>query len=228
MGAFVVRSALIAAFGLTFAPATLAQERPTNFVDAASAIPDLAVEMRYLGSNNFVGRRIDGYEKPICYLTREAVVALAAVARDLRAEGLGLKAFDCYRPARAVRHFVRWGRDLSDQTRKAEFYPEVEKRDLFREGYISQRSAHSRGSTIDLTLIRLADGRELNMGTPFDYFSPRSWPSDRSVARTAQQNRALLAQAMRRRGFAGYRKEWWHFTLRGEPYPKTYFDFPVR
>src|SRR5262249_23023984 len=163
-----------------------------------------------------------------CLLTLQAAAALANVARDLAAQGLGLKAFDCYRPARAVVHFVRWARDLRDTATKTEFYPDVDKRTLFRDGYIAAYSGHSRGSTIDLTVVRLAGGTELNMGTPFDLFSPRSAPSNASVGAEARANRALLAQAMRRGGFYAYGKEWWHFTLRGEPFPSTYFDFPVK
>ena len=204
------------------------QERPDAFVDAATVVPGLIVEARYFGSHNFVGGRIDGYERPLCLLSRPAAAALAQVARDLEPRRLVLKAFDCYRPARGVRHFVRWARNVGDTAHKAEFYPEIDKRDLFRLGYIAAQSGHSRGSTIDLTLARASDGREVDMGTPFDFFSPRAWPSDRSVSAEARENRTLLAQAMRRRGFMAYNKEWWHFTLRSEPYPHTYFDFPVR
>jgi D-alanyl-D-alanine dipeptidase len=212
---------------LLTAPA-VAQERPARFVDAATVVPGLKVEMRYFGSNNFVGRPIDGYEKPLCLLTREAAAALAQVARDLEPRGLGLKVFDCYRPVRAVAHFVRWARNISDVARKAEFYPDTDKRSLFRDGYIASYSRHSSGSTLDLTLIRLADGGELDMGTPYDFFSPRAWPSSRAVGAEAQANRAMLADAMRRRGFRPYAKEWWHFTLRNEPFPNVAFDFPVR
>ena len=147
---------------------------------------------------------------------------------DLEPRGLTIKVFDCYRPERAVAHFVRWARDLKDEKMKAQFYPEVDKSELFNEGYIAARSGHSRGSTADLTLARRSDGKELDMGTPFDFFSPLSWPSDRHVSAEAQANRALLAQAMRRRGFMSYHKEWWHFTLRGEPFRDRHFDFPVR
>ena len=223
----LVLQALVTLYGLASVSAQ-AQQRPAAFVDAAAVVPGLVAEMRYLGPNNFVGRPIDGYERPICLLTREAAAALAAVARDLEPRGLALKVFDCYRPVRAVAHFVRWAQNIADVARRAEFYPGVDKRTLFRDGYISSRSGHSRGSTVDLTLIRRADGRELDMGTPFDFFSPRAAPSDRTVRPEAQQNRALLAQAMGRRGFRPYSKEWWHFTLRGEPFPHSYFDFPVR
>jgi D-alanyl-D-alanine dipeptidase len=208
-----------------------AEQRPAAFVDAAALIPGLVVEMRYAGSHNFVGVPVDGYDKPVCLLARPAAVALAQVQRDLSAQKLGLKVFDCYRPARAVAHFIRWARDVRDTKAKAEFYPAVDKRDLFRLGYISPQSGHSRGSTVDISLVRLADGAEpveLDMGTPFDTFSPRSWPSDASVSAEARRNRALLADAMRRHGFVRYVKEWWHFTLGNEPFRGTYFDFPVR
>jgi D-alanyl-D-alanine dipeptidase len=218
----------LAALFVAIASGAPAQERPAGFVDASAVVPGLFVEMRYSGSHNFVGRPIEGYDRPVCLLTRQAATALAQVAHDLQPRGLALKVFDCYRPVRAVGHFMRWARDLADVARKAEFYPEVDKRTLFRDGYIAARSGHSRGSTVDLTLARLADGRELDMGTPFDFFSPRAWPSDTQVSAQAQQNRKLLAQAMRHRGFAAYHKEWWHFTLRDEPYRDRYFDFSVR
>ena len=218
-----------AALALAMAPhAADAQRLPSGFVDAASVVPALAVDMKYLTGDNFIGRPIDGYERPVCYLTREAAEALAAVARDLAPQGLALKAFDCYRPQRAAAHFVRWAHDLDDNARQAEHYPQVDKRHLFRDGYIAARSSHSRGSTVDLTLVRRSDGRALDMGTRFDFFGRQSWPSDRSVSPEAQKNRRLLARAMSRRGFAPYAKEWWHFTLRDEPFPRTYFDFPVR
>ena len=214
----------------------VAAQMPAGFVDAATVVEGLDVDMRYFGDDNFVGARIDGYEAPRCILMRRAAAALALVQQDLAAQGLGLKVFDCYRPVRAVAHFVRWARDIKDVKRKADFYPDVDKRHLFRLGYISNRSGHSRGSTVDLTLVRLrrrhaplarAD-RELDMGTRFDFFGPQSWPSSRAVSAEAQANRKLLATAMSRGGFRPYEKEWWHFTLRGEPFPHAYFDFLVR
>jgi D-alanyl-D-alanine dipeptidase len=226
------RAAIVVAIVLTLALEAFAEprneQRPGTFVDAATMAPGLIVEARYATAHNFVGRPIDGYEKPLCYLTRPAATALAEVVADLAPHGLTLKVFDCYRPQRAVAHFVRWARNPDDQKMKAQFYPHVDKRTLFRDGYIAARSGHSRGSTLDLTIANRADGKELDMGTPFDFFSPHSWPSDRNVPAAAQRNRALLAQAMRQRGFRPYDKEWWHFTLRHEPYPETYFDFPVR
>jgi D-alanyl-D-alanine dipeptidase len=214
---------------LTAATSALAtvQDRPASFVDVAAVVPSLVAEMRYAGTHNFVGRRIDGYTAARCLLTRSAAEALAEVARDLAPRGLVIKVFDCYRPARAVANFVRWARDLNDTAGKAEFYPNVDKRTLFQDGYISSRSGHSRGSTLDLTLARVGDG-ELDMGTPFDFFSPQSSPAAVGVSAEAKANRALLATAMRRRGFRPYIKEWWHFTLGAEPFPNTYFDFPVQ
>ena len=224
---FAVRGSLVAALLAGVSHAALAQERPAAFVDVATVVPGLAVEARYAGSHNFVGRPIDGYQASRCFLTQAAATALAEVARDLAPRGLVLKVFDCYRPVRAVTNFVRWARDLNDTAGKKEFYPDVDKRTLFRDGYISARSGHSRGSTLDLTLAH-ADGQQLDMGTPFDFFSPRSWPGASDVSPEAKANRALLAGAMRRRGFRPYDREWWHFTLVHEPFPDTYFDFPVR
>ncbi len=228
---FAIRHSLMmtfaAALAVTLSSPAAAQERPNSFVDAATVVPGLMTDMRYAGAHNFVGRPIDGYQKPRCLLTREAAAALADVARELAPRGLVIKAFDCYRPVRAVADFERWARDLGATAAKAEFYPNVDKSTLFRDGYIAARSGHSRGSTIDLTLAR-ADGRELDMGTPFDFFSRRSWAAATEIGGAAKENRALLSAAMRRHGFRPYEKEWWHFTLAHEPFPATYFDFPVR
>jgi D-alanyl-D-alanine dipeptidase len=204
-----------------------AEPRHASFVNAAEVVSGLLVDIRYFGGHNFVGRRVDGYEAPVCLLTRQAATALAAVQRDLATVGLGLKVFDCYRPVRAVAHFVRWARDPADQSGRAEFYPAVDKRNLFREGYIAARSGHSRGSTVDVTLVR-ADGAEVDMGSPFDFFGRQSSRDDRSVPKEARAFRLLLAAAMMRRGFRPYAREWWHFTLAHEPFPERYFDFPVR
>lgn len=226
---FAIRYSLFA--GLAFyAQAAAAQQRPADFVNAATVVPGLVVEMRYAGSHNFTARPVDGYEAPHCLLTRQAANALAEVAGDLAPRGLVIKVFDCYRPVRAVANFVRWARDLDDRAAKAEFYPNVDKATLFRDGYIASHSGHSRGSTMDLTLAKTdgAGPRELDMGTHFDFFSPKSWTADRTINPAQHANRMLLATAMGRRGFRGYDKEWWHFTLRGEPFPKTYFDFPVQ
>ncbi len=222
-----VRYSLVGALLATIGSYAFGQERPAAFVDAATVVPGLILDMRYAGSHNFVGRPIDGYDAPRCLLTKAAADALAEVARDLAPRGLVLKVFDCYRPTRAVANFVHWARDFDDDVGKKEFYPDVDKRTLFQKGYISSRSGHSRGSTVDLALAR-ADGHELDMGTPFDFFSPLSWPAAAGVSGEAKANRALLAAAMRQRGFRPYQKEWWHFTLSHEPFPDAYFDLPVK
>ena len=214
--------------GALLVPARAQAPLPSGFVDAADVVEGLVVDMRYFGTDNFVGDRIDGYERPRCLLTAQAARALAAVQRDLAPRGLGLKVLDCYRPTRAVAHFVRWARQVNDVRKKAEYYPDVDKRDLFKLGYIAYRSGHSRGSTVDLTLVRRSDNAELDMGTRYDFSGRQSWLSDRSVSSEAQRNRALFVAAMNRRGFTAYSKEWWHFTLANEPFPDTYFDFPVR
>lgn len=205
-----------------------APARPADFVDAADGAPGLRVEMRYAGSHNFVGRPVDGYAAPVCLLTREAAEALAAVQTELAESGLGLKVFDCYRPQRAVAHFARWARNLGDQSTKAEYYPNVDKSQLFALGYIAERSGHSRGSTVDVTIVDLTSGAEIDMGSPYDLFDPRSWPSDQSVSIEERANRMRLQEVMQRHGFRPLREEWWHFTLNAEPYPDTYFDFIVR
>ena len=207
--------------------ASIAQALPAGFVYVDEAIPKAVIDARYAGSNNFVGVPVDGYRVRRVVLSDAAVTALKQVAAALEPFGLGIKVFDGYRPQRAVDHFVRWAADLKDQRTKAEYYPRVAKENLFRDGYIAEKSGHSRGSTLDLTLINLADGVELPMGTPFDFFGPESWPSYRDLDPAARANRALLQQAMVRFGFRPLREEWWHFTLGNEPWPDRYFDFPV-
>ncbi|MEZ6030977.1 MAG: M15 family metallopeptidase [Hyphomonadaceae bacterium] len=200
----------------------------SGFVDAAQAVSGLAVEMKYFSDDNFVGRPIAGYEAPICLLTTEAAAALSQAQASAGAFGLGLKVFDCYRPRRAVADFVMWAKNLSDQTRKTVQYPNVDKSRLFELGYIAERSGHSRGSTLDLTLIDLATGAELNMGSGYDLFDTLSWPSDPRPGPQARANRMLLQTLMTGAGFRPLKEEWWHFTLNGEPYPETYFDFAVK
>lgn len=202
---------------------------PGGFVEVRDAVPGAVVELRYLGPDNFVGEPIDGYAADRCYVTVEAARALGRVQHELAHFGLGLKVFDAYRPQRAVDHFVRWAGDLDDTRMKARYYPDVAKENLFRDGYIAARSGHSRGSTVDLTLVAL-DGREpveLDMGTPWDYFGPRSWPASLEVTPQQRANRMLLQSLMVKHGFRPLAEEWWHFTLEDEPFPDTYFDFVV-
>ena len=205
-----------------------AQERPKDFVNAADVVPGLVVEARYAGYFNFVGKPIDGYEAPVCLLTRPAAEALAKVQASLKPFGFGLKVYDCYRPARAVAEFVRWAADPEDTRMKPEFYPDLDKSELFPKGYIAEKSGHSRGSTADLTLVTLPAKVEVYMGTGFDFFSERSWPDDAEQPTEARANRLMLSSVMQLHGFKPYPYEWWHFTLADEPYPDTYFDFPVK
>ncbi|GAB4259607.1 MAG: M15 family metallopeptidase [Methylomicrobium sp.] len=204
---------------------------PAGFVYADEVIPDLVVELLYFGDDNFVGARIDGYLAPKAILTRPAAEALLQVQQALREFGLGLKLFDAYRPQRAVEHFVRWASDIEDVKTKPEYYPDLDKKSLFEQGYIADRSSHSRGSTVDVTLVSILPetfGEELDMGTRFDFFGPESWPSYRDALPRQRAHRMLLQTVMTKYGFVPYREEWWHFTLRDEPFPDRYFDFPVQ
>jgi zinc D-Ala-D-Ala dipeptidase len=202
-----------------------------GFVYADEMIPDLRLDLRYAGTHNFVGEPIDGYRKARCIMTEEAAQALKKVQEELRPFGLGIKVFDAYRPQMAVDHFVRWAGNVQDVRMKAEFYPDVDKRDLFKDGYIAAKSGHSRGSTVDLTIVSLGggdEGRELDMGSAFDFFGRSSWPDSLQVAATPRAHRLLLRMVMEKHGFKPYPQEWWHFTLKGEPWPETYFNFPVQ
>ena len=200
---------------------------PSGFVVLADHVPDILQEIRYHSSYNFIGERIDGYEEPCALLTAEAARALKAVSNELIVQGYRLKVFDAYRPARAVKHFVFWGLEDQDVRMKPYFYPGLQKQELFSQGYIAKRSSHSRGSTVDLTLLDMATGKELDMGGPFDLFSEVSHSNYRGITEEQYENRMKLRHAMLRGGFLPINCEWWHFTLEHEPYPDTYFDFPV-
>ena len=199
----------------------------SGFVLLADYVPGILQEIRYHSTYNFIGDRIDGYEEPCALLTKEAARALKNVSNELNVQGYRLKVFDAYRPACAVRHFVLWGIDDLDLRMKPFFYPELEKQELFQKGYIASRSSHSRGSTVDLTLLDMKTGKELDMGSPFDWFSEASHPDYAGVTEEQHENRMLLRSAMLRNGFLPFDCEWWHFTLADEPYPEVYFDFPV-
>ena len=199
----------------------------SDFVEVTEVIPDAILEIRYYSTYNFVGARIDGYERPLALMTRQAADSLKAVSDELKARGYRLKIWDTYRPQRAVNHFIRWAEDVQDTAMKAIFYPMVDKSLLFEQGYIYARSSHSRGSTVDLTLLEAATGKELDMGSPFDWFGVESHPDYRCPLYRQSENRLILREAMLRHGFEGIDSEWWHFTLKNEPYPDTYFDFPI-
>jgi zinc D-Ala-D-Ala dipeptidase len=222
---------------------------PAQFVAMDRVDSTVQQDMRYATRHNFVGRRIAGYREPVCILTRRAARGLHRAQLRLRRDGYGLRVYDCYRPTRAVDQFARWAGNPADQKMKPEFYPHVDKRRAFALGYIAHRSGHSRGSTVDLTLVRLPakappawDGRlrscaaryrkrfrdgSLNMGTSYDCIDPRAHTFDPRIRGRAHRNRLRLRRAMEQAGFAPYDNEWWHFTLRGEPYPEQYFNFPV-
>jgi D-alanyl-D-alanine dipeptidase len=227
------------------------QAPPGAFVSLHDVAPSIIVEMRYFTAHDFMGRRVPGYHENVCLLTRRAATALARVQKVVRAEGYTLKVYDCYRPQRSVDAFVRWGKDLSDQRMKREFYPRVDKRRVFKEGYIASRSGHSRGSTMDLTLVRLPARRQgryhrgdrlrdcagprrrrfrdntIDMGTGYDCFDPLAHPFNARIRGRRRANRLRLREPMIAAGFKGLPTEWWHFTLKDEPYPDTFFDFPM-
>jgi D-alanyl-D-alanine dipeptidase len=240
---------------LTFAAAApaAAQERPRGFVELDNVDPTILHDMRYLTRHNFMGRRVNGYRDPVCILQRRAARALSKAQDALRPKGLSLKVYDCYRPQRAVDQFVRWAANPADDKMKREFYPHVDKSRLFDDGYIASRSGHSRGSTVDLTLVRLPAAHQprwtrkrfglvpcyaprrkrypdnsVNMGTAYDCFDPRAHTLAPRITGRPRRNRLLLKRTMEAAGFEDYANEWWHFTLADERYPDRYFDFPVQ
>jgi D-alanyl-D-alanine dipeptidase len=225
---------------------------PPGFVYLKTVDPSILQDMRYAGYHNFIGKPIVGYESGECILTRAAATALAKVQAELKKSNLSLKVYDCYRPQMAVNEFIRWSKKPNDQQMKMEFYPNVNKIDFFRLGYAAQKSEHSHGSTVDLTLVAIptppsadyhsgdklvscfaAYGKRfgdnsIDMGTGFDCMDPRSFSASRAVSQIAHANRMQLRHIMQQYGFSPYGKEWWHFTLKNEPFPSTYFNFPVK
>ena len=199
-----------------------------GFVSVGDMIPDILLDIRYYSAFNFIGERIDGYEEPAALLTREAALALKAVSDEALPLGLRLKVFDAYRPQKAVDHFMRWAKDPADDRMKAYFYPDLEKKEIIPQGYIAEHSGHSRGSTVDLTLFDMASQRDLDMGGTFDFFGERSHADYAGVSEAQRANRMLLQGLMVKHGFRPLAEEWWHFTLEDEPWPDTYFTFPVR
>lgn len=202
---------------------------PDGFVYVDEVIPSIQQDLRYFGNNNFVGRPIYGYRANRAILTKSAASALRAVQEELSPFGLGLLVFDAYRPQEAVDDFVAWSKDLSDTKTKSIYYPRVPKESLFAQEYIAERSGHSRGSTVDLTIVsKNAPFEPLDMGTRFDFFGPESWPTYAGISLQQRANRLLLQSIMVKHGFNPYPQEWWHFTLRNEPFPNTYFNFLVQ
>ncbi|WP_313401390.1 M15 family metallopeptidase [Stenotrophomonas sp.] len=200
-----------------------------GIVDVTTLAPDIALDIRYAGSDNFTGRVVPGYEAPRCYLLQPVAQALARVQRGLRAQGYRLQVFDCYRPVHAVQAFVAWVHDANDQIAKPRYYPNVDKRQLL-DGYIAETSGHSRAATVDLGVLdcRAGSCTALDMGTGFDRFDPMAHTASPQISSVQKQNRQLLLDAMQAQGFANYPMEWWHYTFKPEPTPGTSYDFPVR
>ena len=203
-----------------------------GFVYVSNIIPDLVVDLRYFTTNNFMGMKVDGYEANVAILSKAAAIALSKAADELREKGYVIKVYDAYRPQKAVDHFVRWAK-TSDQRNKKDYYPDFSKTSLFPT-YIARKSGHSKGSTIDMTICDKKTGEEVDMGGHFDYFGRPSHPSftgkysGGEVTQQHKKNRMMLRNVMVRHGFKPYDSEWWHFTLKNEPYPSTYFNFPVK
>lgn len=203
-------------------------EKPNSFVYIKDIIPNAVIDLRYYGENNFVGAPIDGYLAPNPVLTKNAVIALKKVQDELNLYSLGIKIYDAYRPQTAVDHFKRWAQDPKDTKMKAEYYPDINKSEIHTYGFIAHKSGHSRGSTVDLTIVDLNTGEELDMGSSFDFFGNISASEFKNLTAEQRSNRILLRSIMEKNGFKHYKAEWWHFTLNNEPYPDTYFDFPVQ
>ncbi|MCL7763315.1 M15 family metallopeptidase [Polaribacter sp. Z014] len=203
------------------------QKLPDGFVYLSDLDKSIQLELRYFSNNNFIGKPIDGYHKNCIIVTKASANALIKVQQSLRKKGLSLKIFDAYRPQQAVNHFVRWAKVLEDTLMKSVYYPDVPKSQLFKRGYIASKSGHSRGSTVDLTIVNTKTGKELDMGSSFDYFGNKSHYLSKIITPEQQKNRMLLRNIMAKYNFRPYNNEWWHFTLRHEPFPTTYFNFPI-
>ena len=204
-----------------------AQKLPKNFVYLEDIAPSIRIELRYFSNNNFIGKPIDGYNSNSLIITEETAKSLKIIQQELLQKELSLKIFDGYRPQKAVNHFVRWVQVLKDTLMKAQYYPKVKKNNLLKNGYIAERSGHSRGSTIDLTIINIKTGKALDMGSAYDFFGIQSHPLYQNISKKQKNNRMLLRNIMLNHGFKPYKNEWWHFTLKKEPFPNTYFTFPI-
>jgi len=200
---------------------------PSDFVLLSDAVPDAILEIRYYSTYNFIGDRIDGYEEPLALLTKEAAASLRSASDDLVEQGYRLKVFDAYRPQKAVTNFKKWAEDAEDTRMKEYFYPDLDKSELFPRGYIAAHSGHSRGSTVDVTLFDMKTDNEVDMGGTYDFFGEISHPEYRGITEEQYANRMILRKAMVDNGFEPIEEEWWHFTLKDEPYPNTYFTFPI-
>ncbi len=212
---------------IIFSTNTLNAQLPKGFSYVKDIDSSIQSELRYCSDNNFIGSSIEGYREDVLITSTKTANALKKAQTEFKLKGYSLKIFDAYRPQTAVNHFGRWARKTNDTLKKQEYYPGLNKRNLFKLGYISSKSGHSRGSSVDLTLVDLKTGKELDMGSPFDYFGKTSHIVNNSLTEEQKNNRSLLLTIMSKNGFRAYKNEWWHFTLRNEPFPKTYFDFPI-
>jgi zinc D-Ala-D-Ala dipeptidase len=204
------------------------QKLPEGFVYLTDVDASIQKELRYLSNNNFIGKPIEGYINDCIIVTKLAAKALKTIQEKLKKDGLSLKIFDAYRPQQAVDHFVNWAKVLNDTVMKQQYYPKVPKSQLFNLGYIASKSGHTRGSTVDVTIVDLKTGKELDMGSPYDFFGTKSHPFYRKISEKQKENRMLLRRMMLKNGFKPYDNEWWHFTLKDEPFPKTYFNFLIQ
>jgi D-alanyl-D-alanine dipeptidase len=205
-----------------------AQKLPKAFVYLEDIAPTIQIELRYFSDNNFIGKPIPGYKNNRLIITEETAKSLKKIQQELLKRALGLKIFDGYRPQEAVDYFVKWSKQLNDTLMKRQYYPKVAKSNLLKSGYIASKSGHSRGSTIDLTVIDIKTGKELDMGSTYDFFGIQSHPRYQNISDKHKKNRMLLRKVMLANGFKPYENEWWHFTLKKEPFPDTYFKFPVK
>lgn len=203
------------------------QHLPKGFVYLNEIDASIQSDLRYITNNNFIGKPIDGYHNNVVIITLPTAKALHKIQTELLKDSLSLKVFDAYRPQQAVDHFVRWAKDLNDTIKKSKYYPDVKKSELFEKGYIASKSGHTRGSTVDLTIVNLKTGKELDMGSPFDFFGEISHPFSSKINTTQKKNRMLLRNIMLKYHFKPYDQEWWHFTLKNEVFPDTYFNFPI-
>lgn len=211
----------------TFCITCYSQKLPKGFVYLNNLDNSIQKELRYLTTDNFIGKPIDGYQNNCIIVTTETALALKKIQTILTKKGLSLKIFDAYRPQQAVDHFVNWARLLNDTLMKQEYYPKVPKSQLFNQGFIASKSGHTRGSTIDLTIVDVKTNLELDMGSPYDFFGIQSHPFYKNITQKQKENRMFLRKLMLQNGFKPYENEWWHFTLKNEPFPSTYFNFPI-
>jgi D-alanyl-D-alanine dipeptidase len=205
-----------------------AQKLPKGFVYLKDLVPSIKIELRYYSNHNFIGKPINGYKSNRLIMTKEAALSLKKIQQELLKKELSLKIFDAYRPQQAINHFVAWAKVLNDTLMKNEYYPRVAKSNLFKSGYIASKSAHSRGSTVDLTITSAKTATELDMGSSYDFFGIESHPKYQNISNQQKKNRMLLRKVMLANGFKPYQNEWWHFTLKKEPFPNTYFEFSIK